>query len=270
VRKKCILRAPQSKKRVRNMPLVLHRGNDRRAGVAGFTLVELGVVVFMMAVLAALLLPALAGAKERSKRAVCQSNIRQVLFVLQFYAMENEDKLPSAADNMGYYHSIRLSDQTFSNLVQIAGTSNILYCPNIEFGEGPVAQHDKYGYVIGYNYLANDIQTTPKGNDPWVYPTKLNDSPTNELIADPNFWTVSASPYSSFPSGMKLAPHGVAGAAMASRSSFTVGLKQGVNSAGIGAAGGNIGFLDGSVVWRNIKRMQTWQASSALDSYGNW
>jgi type II secretory pathway pseudopilin PulG len=252
------------------MPLVLHRGNDRRAGVAGFTLVELGVVVFMMGVLAALLLPALAGAKEKSRRAVCQSNIRQVLFVLQIYAMENEDKLPSAADNMGYYHSIRLSDQTFSNLVQIAGTSNILYCPNIEFGEGPVAQHDSYGYVIGYNYLANDVQTTQKGSDYWVSPTKLTDAPTNELIADPNFWTVSASSKSSFPAGMKVAPHGIEGAAMVSRSSFTVGLKQGVNSAGIGAAGGNVGFLNYSVAWKNIRQMQTWSASSAPDSYGNW
>ena len=75
------------------MPLVLHRGNDRRAKVAGFTLVELSVVVFMMGVLAAVLLPALASAKEKSKRAVCQSNVHQLLYILTMYAYEN-DELP--------------------------------------------------------------------------------------------------------------------------------------------------------------------------------
>jgi len=151
------------------MPLVLHRGKDRRAGTAGFTLVELSVVIFMMGVLAALLLPALSTAKEKSRRAVCQSNIHQLLLVLDTYALDNQDLLPSSLDDKGYYHSIRLSDQTFTNLVEIAGNSNIFYCPNIIFGAGlnSVAQHDNgYGYVIGYSYLANASVSTSKGDDP--------------------------------------------------------------------------------------------------------
>ena len=253
------------------MPLVLHRGKDRRAGTAGFTLVELTVVIFMMGVLAALLLPALSTAKEKSRRAVCQSNIHQLLLVLDTYALDNQDLLPSSTDDKGYYHSIRLSDQTFTNLVEIAGNSNIFYCPNIIFGAGlnSVAQHDNgYGYVIGYSYLANASVSTSKGDAPWTSPTKITDSPTNELIADANYWTPNQTG-GSFPAGMKVAPHGAMGAAVSRSSSFTVGLG-GNNSAGIGAVGGNVGFLNWSINWRNISQMQSYPASSQMDGYGNW
>jgi prepilin-type N-terminal cleavage/methylation domain-containing protein len=268
------------KKRETNMPLVLHRGKDRRAGTAGFTLVELVVVVVMMGVLAALLLPALSTAKEKSRRAVCQSNIHQLLMVLDYFANDHEDHLPSALDNMGKYHSIRLSDETFTNLVELAGgQSNIFYCPNIVFGTASnnVLQHDVDGYVIGYSYLANGVQTTSKGDATWVYPTKLTDSPTNELIADANFWTTQSAA-GGFPAGMTIAPHRPMGAAMARGSSFTFGLnapsdspqKPPSVSAGIGAVGGNIGFLNWSVTWRNINQMQTYSASSLPEEYGNW
>ena len=254
------------------MPLVLHRGNDRRAKEAGFTLVELGVVVVMMGVFAAILLPALASAKEKSRRAVCQSNVHQLLYVLDLYATDNEDWLPSSLDNLGYYHSIRLSDQTFTNLVALAGSSNIFYCPNVAFGSGsgPVASHDSFGYVIGYNYLANAVQTTQKGNDYWVSPKKITDASSSELIADPNFWMKNTSTDPAFPPGLKIAPHGATGAAFVRRSLPTSGPAQPTDSAGIGAVGGNIGYLDNSVQWRNMKQMQTWSASSTLDSFGNW
>src|SRR5271155_2103909 len=99
------------------MQRVLHRRNDEQDGSAGFTLVELSVVIAMTAILTALLLPALSSAKEKSRRAVCKSNLHQLYFVLQNYSDDNADVLPSAADNIGNYHSIRLSDQTFTNLV---------------------------------------------------------------------------------------------------------------------------------------------------------
>jgi hypothetical protein len=44
----------------------------------------------------------------------------------------------------------------------------------------------------------------------------------------------------------------------------------GNNSAGIGAVGGNVGFLNWSINWRNISQMQSYPASSQMDGYGNW
>ncbi len=64
----------------------------------GFTLVELLIVIWIIAVLAGLLLPVFMSARERARQLVCASNLRQLGVAVDLYAQDYDSKFPYGVD----------------------------------------------------------------------------------------------------------------------------------------------------------------------------
>ena len=238
------------------------------------------VVIAVAGILMALVLPALSKAKEKSRRTVCCENIRQDIMALTIYSDVNDNFLPSAVDDAGNYHSIVIPHLTFTDLVQdgLEGVSNTLYCPNLVYATGTMGSESAAGYTIDYSYLAQaPIKlTNPKGPDPsWGGPDK-NDL-RSEVLADANYWSQTPA------LAMTYVPHGASGGLLASvtkagtvnnfvnnASTPVAGPTPGSASANYGAAGGNVGFLSGTVLWRSLRSMNQYSASSDGTASGNW
>jgi len=121
----------------------LVRREDSRGA---FTLIELLVVIAIIAILAGMLLPALARAKETAKRIACTSNLKQLSLAAMMYADENEGKYPSKA---GGAHWPGLMYDGFKDL-------KVLVCPSDmmprTFGGSHIADKADRSFIFnGFN-----------------------------------------------------------------------------------------------------------------------
>lgn len=280
--------------------MLASRLKNARVGWIGFTLIELLVVIAIIAILAAMLLPALAAAKEKGRRASCQSNLHQIGVALQLYTGDNHDNLPAMPDPIGTANALWDIPNAVSDLFS-GGTGSatnfykgIFYCPdsvllqyfNLNYWwdyagtGGDTHRVTSYQWLISRDGKAGNFgsssSTAVTLSAPKGFLNKISTPYTNNYnLANTEMVTDVVISQGNFVAGMSGAnPTGQT--FLDVTSSNPQELPKGYNAnhmKGNIPAGGNILFMDCHVEWRNFNQMQMWGQWSTGGGSGtrnNW
>jgi prepilin-type N-terminal cleavage/methylation domain-containing protein/prepilin-type processing-associated H-X9-DG protein len=142
-----------------------------------FTLIELLVVIAIIAILAALLLPALAAAKQKAAQTACLNNMKQLGTGMMMYVDENGDAFPGQASQHGGFEKSdwiywRTNDvahpvQQSPIVITLAGANPKMFrCPMDTDDSARIAQADDVNgpYLYSYSLTSYNVTTDANGD----------------------------------------------------------------------------------------------------------
>ena len=245
----------------------------------GFTLIELLVVIAIIAILAAMLLPALAAAKEKAIRTQCLNNLHQMEVAINIYATDSRDKLPKLG---GVNWAWDLPDPAAQVMLSSGLTKKSFYCPSTapkfndqenwlgrsgvaptygaasdnlwNFGQAAATPTTQDFHVTGYSLAFNQVYATNQNTTLQVEPTTTPTGTISVSVSDRVLMAdciisalntpipgTTANTFNGFPGGYTL--NGV------KVPHISAHLK------GSLPRGGDVGYKDGHAEWRKFNIM---------------
>lgn len=150
----------------------------------GFTLIELLVVIAIIAILAAILFPVFARAREQARKSACMSNLKQIGLGVMMYVQDNDESYPVCVfvpptGSFIYWYQV---------IAPYVNNTQVFVCPSA----GPIQGSGGYGWNIGgtganngfgYRSVAGSWYT-PSGTGPAML-SSVDEPASTFLASDP-------------------------------------------------------------------------------------